>query len=325
MKRIILSGAAALLSLGLASGASAQGSDWPVKPLTLIVPFGPGSSPDTMARVVAEEAGQTLKQSIVVQNKPGASGNLGTDLIAKAKPDGYTFGVSITGPLVNNTVIYKHLPYNPSTDLTPLTLAVHQYNVLVVPANSPIKSLADLVAEMKKPGAKLNFPSTGAGTVSHLAVELLLDRVGGKALHVPYKSSPDAVTSLISGDTSFAALPPVAVMPMIKDGRLRAIAAVSAKRLSFLPDTPTVAELGYPGVEGSGWIGFVAPAGIPADVKARLNAALTKALASPEVSQRLKTMYMEAAPTSPEAFGQYMTDELQRWAPLIKRLNLAES
>ena len=325
MKKIILCGAAVLLSLGLASGASAQVSDWPSKPLSLIVPFGPGSSPDTMARVVAEEAGQTLKQSIVVQNKPGASGNLGTDLIAKAKPDGYTFGVSITGPLVNNTVIYKHLPYNPSTDLTPLTLAVHQYNVLVVPANSPIKSLADLVAEMKKPGAKLNFPSTGAGTVSHLAVELLLDRVGGKALHVPYKSSPDAVTSLISGDTSFAALPPVAVMPMIKDGRLRAIAAVSAKRLSFLPDTPTVAELGYPGVEGSGWIGFVAPAGIPADVKARLNAALTKALASPEVSQRLKTMYMEAAPTSPEAFGQYMTDELQRWAPLIKRLNLTEN
>ena len=325
MKKIILCGAAVLLSLGLASGASAQVSDWPSKPLSLIVPFGPGSSPDTMARVVAEEAGQTLKQSIVVQNKPGASGNLGTDLIAKAKPDGYTFGVSITGPLVNNTVIYKHLPYNPSTDLTPLTLAVHQYNVLVVPANSPIKSLADLVAEMKKPGAKLNFPSTGAGTVSHLAVELLLYRVGGKALHVPYKSSPDAVTSLISGDTSFAALPPVAVMPMIKDGRLRAIAAVSAKRLSFLPDTPTVAELGYPGVEGSGWIGFVAPAGIPADVKARLNAALTKALASPEVSQRLKTMYMEAAPTSPEAFGQYMTDELQRWAPLIKRLNLTEN
>lgn len=325
MKKLILSGAAALLSIGLVAGVNAQGVDWPSKPLTLIVPFGPGSSPDTMARIVAEEAGQTLKQSIVVQNKPGASGNLGTDAIAKAKPDGYTFGVSITGPLVNNTVIYKHLPYNPNTDLTPLTLAVHQYNVLVVPANSPIKSLADLVAEMKKPGARLNFPSTGAGTVSHLAVELLLDRVGGKALHVPYKSSPDAVTSLISGDTSFAALPPVAVMPMIKDGRLRAIAAVSAKRLSFLPDTPTVAELGYPGVEGSGWIGFVAPAGIPAEVKARLNAALTKALAAPAVSQRLKTMYMEAAPTTPEAFGQYMADELQRWAPLIKRLNLTEN
>jgi len=326
MKSFALRSLAALLSFGLVAGASAQGTDWPAKqPLTLIVPFGPGSSPDTMARAVAEEAGKTLQQTIVVQNKPGASGNLGTDAIAKAKPDGYTFGVSITGPLVNNTVIYKNLPYKPATDLTPLTLAVHQYNVLVVPANSPIKSLADLVAEMKKPGAKLNFPSTGAGTVSHLAVELLLDRVGGKALHVPYKSSPDAVTSLLSGDTTFAALPPVAVMPMVQDGRLRAIAAVSAKRLSFLPDTPTVAELGYPGVEGSGWIGFVAPAGIPADVKTRLNAALTQALASPAVGQRLKTMHMEAAPTSPEAFGQYMAEELQRWSPLIKRLNLAEN
>lgn len=316
---------AALFSAGLMTPAVAQEAAWPARQaLTLIVPFGAGSSPDTMARVVAEEAGKTLKQTIVIQNRPGASGNLGTDQIAKAKPDGYTFGVSITGPLVNNTVIYKNLPYNPATDITPLTLAVHQYNVLVVPANSPVKNLADLVAQMKKPDAKLNFPSTGAGTVSHLAVELLLDRVGGKALHVPYKSSPDAVTSLLGGDTNFAALPPVAVMPMIKDGRLRAIAAVAAKRLSFLPEVPTVAEQGYPGVEGSGWIGFVAPAGVPADIKTKLNAALTKALASPEVGQRLKTMYMEPAPTTPDEFGQYMREELQRWSPLIKRLNLTE-
>ena len=324
MNRIVRGSAAALLSVGLLGAALAQG-DWPSKPLTLVVPFGPGSSPDTMARAVAEEAGKTLKQSIVVQNKPGASGNLGTDFIAKAKPDGYTFGVSITGPLVNNTVIYKNLPYNPFTDLTPLTLAVHQYNVLVVPATSPVKNLADLVAEMKKPGAKLNFPSTGSGTVSHLAVELLLDKVGGKALHVPYKSSPDAVTSLLGGDTQFAALPPVGVMPMIQEGRLRAIAAVSAKRLAFLPNLPTVAEQGYPGVEGSGWIGFVAPAGLPADVRTQLNSALTKALAAPDVLQRLKTMNMEAAPTTPDAFGQYMSEELQRWSPLIKRLNLIEN
>ncbi len=324
-RRLVLGGMAALCSTALLTPAMAQEAAWPTKqPLTLIVPFGPGSSPDTMARVIAEEAGKTLKQAIVIQNRPGASGNLGTDQIAKAKPDGYTFGVSITGPLVNNTVIYKNLPYNPVTDITPLTLAVHQYNVLVVPASSPVKNLADLVVEMKKPNAKLNFPSTGAGTVSHLAVELLLDRVSGKALHVPYKSSPDAVTSLLSGDTNFAALPPVAVMPMIRDGRLRPIAAVAAKRLSFLPEVPTVAEQGYPGVEGSGWIGFVAPAGLPADVKTKLNAALTKALASPAVGERLKTMYMEPAPMTPDEFGQYMREELQRWSPLIKRLNLAE-
>ena len=324
MRKLVLRGLATCLSLGLLAAASAQAA-WPDKPLTLIVPFGPGSSPDTMARVVAEDAGKTLQQSIVVQNRPGASGNLGTDQIAKAKPDGYTFGVSITGPMVNNTVIYKNLPYNPVTDLTPITLGVHQYNVLVVPATSSIKTLADLVVEMKKPDAKLNFPSTGAGTVSHLAVELLLDRAGGKALHVPYKSSPDAVTSLLSGDTQFAALPPVAVMPMIQDGRLRPIAAVSAKRLAFLPNLPTVAEQGFPGVEGSGWIGFVAPAGIPDDVRTKLNAAITKALASPDVLQRLKIMNMEAAPTTPEAFGKYMGEELQRWSPLIKRLNLSEN
>lgn len=325
MKKIVLSGLVALISAGAMIGVNAQSANWPTKqPLTLIVPFGPGSSPDTMARAVAEEAGKTLQQTIVIQNKPGASGNLGTDAIAKAKPDGYTFGVSITGPMVNNTVIFKNLPYSPVTDLTPLTMGVHQFNVLVVPADSPYKTLGDLVVEMKKPDSKLNFPSTGAGTVSHLAVELLLDRAGGKALHVPYKSSPNAVTSLLGGDTAFAALPPVAVMPMIQAGRLRALAAVSAKRLAFLPDVATTAELGYPGVEGSGWIGFIAPAGIPADVKARLNDALTKALSSPELSQRLKSMYMDASPTTPEAFGQYMGEELKRWSPLIQRLNLAE-
>lgn len=326
MKKWISSSLAAVISLGLAAASTAVNAqgEWPSKPLTLIVPFGAGSSPDTMARAVAEEASKTLKQTIVVQNKAGASGNVGTNLIAKAKPDGYTFGVSITGPLVNNTVIYKDLPYNPKTDIAPLTLAVHQYNVLVVPANSPIKDFPDLIALMKKGDNRLNFPSTGAGTVSHLAVELLLDRTGGKAQHVPYQSSPAAVTSLLAGDTNFAALPPVAVMPMIQDGKLRAVAAVSAKRLSFLPNVPTVTELGYPGVEGSGWIGFVAPAGMPDQVSVKLSSALTQALSAPEVTQRLKTMFMEPAPNTPQQFGAYMDDELKRWKPLIERLNLSE-
>ena len=171
MKKLLWGGVAAVLALGAAVHAHAADA-WPAKPLTLVVPFGAGSSPDIMARIVGEEAAKTLRQSIIVQNKPGASGNLGTDVIAKAKPDGYTFGVSITGPMVNNAVIYKNLPYNPQTDLTPLSMGVHQYNVLVVAANSPIRSLADLVAESQKPNARLNFPSTGAGTAATMSVSI---------------------------------------------------------------------------------------------------------------------------------------------------------
>ena len=159
---------------------------------------------------------------MVVENKPGASGNIGTFAIANAKPDGYTFGVSITGPLVNNTLLFNKLPYAPATDLSPLTLAVHQPNVLVVPAKAGIDNIGQLLEALKQNPDKYNFPSPGAGTVSHLAVELLLQRIGARATHVPYPSSPAALTSLLSGDTQFAALPPIAVMSMVKDGRLKA-------------------------------------------------------------------------------------------------------
>lgn len=299
--------------------------DWPAaQPIELIVPFGPGSSPDTMARKVAEHAGEALGQTIVIQNKPGASGNLGTNLIAKAKPDGYTFGVSITGPMVNNTILYSDLPYDPVTDLDPLTLAVHQYNVLVVPEASPMKSFQDLLDALKDPENDFNFPSTGAGTVSHLSVELLLEHTGGNAVHVPYASSPKAVTSLIAGDTDFSALPPIAVMPMVKDERLRALATVSAERLDFLPDVPTVNEFDdLSGIEGSGWMGFVAPAGMPEDIKTRLTQALRDALNDDDIKAHLKNQYMEAVGNSPEEFRQYMDDDLERWGPLIKRLDLS--
>ena len=321
MRKILRASLLAVLPLAMAVSA-VQAADWPTKPLTLIVPFGPGSSPDTMARVIAEQASDTLGQPIVVQNKPGASGNLGTAAIAKAKPDGYTFGVSITGPMVNNTVLYSDLPYDPKKDIDPLTLGVHQHNILVVPGNSPIKSFDDLLKAMKSQDKPYNFPSTGAGTVSHLSVELLLERTGGKAVHVPYASSPAAVTSLLSGDTDFAALPPISVMPMIKDGRLRALAVVSKTRMSFLPDTPTIEELGVPGIEGSAWIGFVVPAGIPADIKKKLEDALIGSINTPTVKERLASQYMEPAADGPQAFRQYMDDEYKRWEPLIKRLNL---
>lgn len=309
------------LGVGLASTA-ALAEEWPSRPISLVVPFGAGSSPDTMARKVAEYASKKLGQPIVVENKPGASGNLGTGYIARAKPDGYTFGTSITGPMVNNTLIYDDLPYDPKQDLIPLTLAVHQYNVIVVRDDSPLESFDDLLEALKDQDNDFNFPSTGAGTVSHLSIELILDETGGNAVHVPYSSSPEAVTSIIAGDTDFAALPPVTVVPMVRDGRLRALATVSAERLSFLPDTPTVNEFGMSGVEGSGWIGFVAPAGVPDEIRDQLSDVLREALQSPEIVENLTNQFMEPVGNSPEEFGQYMDDELERWGPLITRLEI---
>ncbi|MFA7680785.1 MAG: tripartite tricarboxylate transporter substrate binding protein, partial [Pigmentiphaga sp.] len=212
---------ALVLSLGALHGlAAAADANWPSKPIRVIVPFGPGSSPDVVARIVTDQASKSLGQTIVVENRPGASGNIGTQAIARAAPDGYTFGVSITGPMVNNTVLMKDLPYDPFTELAPLTLAVHQPNVIVVPKQSGITKVEELLKLLKDKPDQLNFPSPGAGTVSHLSVELMLQRVGSTAVHAPYPSSPAAMTSLISGDTQFAALPPIAVMPLVNDGRL---------------------------------------------------------------------------------------------------------
>lgn len=302
--------------------AAATAQAWPTQPFKLVVPFGPGSSPDQVARIVGEKAASLLGQTVVVENRPGASGNIGTYAIANAKPDGYTFGVSITGPLVNNTLLFSNLPYDPRKDLAPLTLAVHQPNVLVVPASSGITDINQLLEALKKSNDTYNFPSPGAGTVSHLAVELLLQRIGAKAVHVPYPSSPAALTSVLSGDTQFAALPPIAVMPMVKDGRLKALAVTSSQRSAQLPDIPTLAEVGVPGIEGSAWIGFVAPAGLDADVQKKLSDALIAAVKDPEVARRLQGQFMDPVGNTPAEFAAYMDEELGRWQPLIKALDI---
>ena len=188
--RRIASRALALGLAALAPLAAAHADAWPAQPLKAIVPFGPGSSPDQVARIVGEKAGALLGQTIVIENKPGASGNIGTYAIANAKPDGYTFGVSITGPLVNNTLLFDKLPYAPATDLSPLTLAVHQPNVLVVPATAGIDNIGQLLEALKKNPDKYNFPSPGAGTVSHLAVELMLQQIGARARTCPTRPRP---------------------------------------------------------------------------------------------------------------------------------------
>ncbi|AZY49151.1 ABC transporter substrate-binding protein [Bordetella avium] len=323
MTKIDVRGLAGALALSFAALAPAAHADnWPAQPLKAIVPFVPGSSPDQVARIVSEKAGSILGQTIVVDNQPGAGGNIGTEAIAKAQPDGYTFGVSITGPLVSNTLLFDKLPYDPATDLSPLTLAVHQPSVLVVPASSGIANIGQLLEALKRKPGNVNFASPGAGKVSHLAVELLLQQIGAQATHVPYPSLPAALSSLLSGDTQFGALPPIAVMPMVKDGRLNALALTSSKRSSVLPEIPTLAEVGVPGIEGSAWIGFVIASTVPADIQKKISDALIEAIRDPEVTQRLQAQLMDPVGSKPAEFRVYMDEERKRWEPLITKLGI---
>ncbi|AFK62584.1 hypothetical protein TKWG_12020 [Advenella kashmirensis WT001] len=305
-----------------ASQAHADESKWPEHSLKLIVPFGPGSTPDQIARIIAGSAEKKLGRTIVIENKAGAGGNIGTNLVAKAKPDGYTFGISITGPLVNNQFIYNNLPYEPEKDLAPLTMAVTQPNVIVVTKQSGIKTLKELISKIQAEPDKLNFATSGNGTGSHLSIELMLQAVNGKATAVPYPSSPAALNSLIAGDTQFTALAPIAVLPLVKEGRLVALAQTSAQRNSSLPDIPTVSEAGAPGIEGAAWSGFVISSKVPIAIRNMLTDALLTALRDPEVGKQLKAIYMDPIPSTPEAFRDYMNQEKARWKPLIEKLNL---
>ena len=308
-------------SLGLlllvATGVRAQ--DYPNHPVRVIVPFAAGSTPDVFARIVGEKVGQALKQALVIENRAGAGGNVGTDMIAKATPDGYTIGVSITGPLVNNTVLYKKLPYDPFRDLAPITLGVHQPNVIAVAPTLNVNNMQELFALLKKNPGKYNYASIGAGSLSHLSMELIKAKTGTFVVHIPYSSSPAAVTSVIAGDTQIASLAPLAIMPQVQAGRLKALAISTPQRSPLLPGIPTFREAGILDVEATAWIGVVAPARTPQPVIDRLNREFVAALKDPVTVEKLKAQYMDPAPMTPAEFAAFMQDELKRWGPVIRR------
>ena len=324
MKSVIrLAMQALLTTLAAAAVAAAAGTamaqDYPTRPLRLIVPFGPGSTPDVFARIVAEKASQGLKQPIVIENRVGAGGNVGTDAIAKAAPDGYTFGVSITGPLVNNSVLFKSLPYDPFKDLAPITFGVHQPNVIAVAPSLNVNSMQELFALLKKNPGKYNYASIGAGSLSHLSMELIKAKTGTFIVHIPYASSPAAVTSVIAGDTQIASLAPLAIMPQVQAGRLKALAISTPQRSPLLPNIPTFREAGILDVEATAWIGVVAPAKTPPAIIERLNRELTAAMQDPAVAEKLRAQYMDPRPGSPTEFAAFMQEELKRWGPVIRR------
>jgi tripartite-type tricarboxylate transporter receptor subunit TctC len=307
---------AALLA-GPWTTARAQG-EYPSRPVKIVVPFAAGSTPDVFARIVGDRAAQGLKQPVVIENRPGAGGNLGTDVVAKAAPDGYTIGASITGPLVNNTVLYKRMPYDPFKDLAPITFGVHQANVLAVSPSLGVNTLKELMDLLRRNPGKYNYASIGVGSLSHLSVEMLKNLTNSYVVHIPYASSPAAVTSVLQGDTQIISLAPLAVMPQVQAGKLKALAVSTARRVPQLPSLPTFREAGVP-LDGSAWIGLVAPAATPAPIIDRLNREFVAAMRDPATNEKLKAQYMEAEPGTPQQFAAFMREELAKWGPVIQR------
>ena len=309
------------LPLGFTSG-TLLAQQWPTGPVHLIVPFASGSTPDLLARIVGERLGARLGQPFVVENKAGASGNIGTNAIAKAAPDGQTVGVSIAGPLAVNALLYKRMPYDASRELEPITVAATQPAVLVTSGKLAAVNVNDLLAQLRKNTGKYSFSSMGAGTASHLAMEALSARTTANLVHVPYQGSGAAVTAIISGEVELGVLPAAAVMPHVKSGRLKAMAVASAKRSTLLPELPTLAEVGVPEVQADAWIGFVVPARTPPDITNRLRGAIVQIMSEPAVQEKLRAQYMEPVANTSAEFRKMLAAEVARWKPVIEKNNI---
>lgn len=316
MKNIVL----ALLGL-LLLPLSAEAQDWPAKPVKIVVPFGAGSTPDVVARLIADHLQKKLGQPFVIDNKPGASGNIGTDVVAKAAPDGTTIGVSIGGPLAINTLLFSKLPYDPKTDIAAVTQLVTQPSALAVNSSLMVNSVADLVALLKREPGKYNFGSIGNGSLSHLAMEAIALASGTKMVHIPYASSPAAMTAIIRGDVQMGCLPAISVTPHASAGTVKILAVSTAKRSPYLPEIPTLKEAGID-VDADAWMGMIAPAHTPEPVIAAIQREVVEALGTAAVRDKLATQLMEPVGNSPAEFRARIDGEIARWAPVIAAANV---
>ena len=306
------------VGFGLASSAFA----WPDKPVTIIVPFPPGGSTDTLARAIAPGLQAQLGQNFVVDNKPGATGTIGAGLVKRAPADGYTLFVSSLGPFVIAPHLYKSVPYDPNQDFDLLTVAVQAPNVLVVPATSPHKTVADVIGALKAQPDKMSFASSGAGSSDHLTAELFWQQSGTKGVHVPYKGGAPAITDLLGGqvDASFQNIN--AIIQQVRAGKLRALAITSAGRSPLLPEVPTLAEAGVKGADVYSWQAVAAPKGLPEDVKKKLHAALIASLNTAEVKEKFVSVGFEVVANTPEQFATFQKAEFDRWKQLIQERNI---
>jgi tripartite-type tricarboxylate transporter receptor subunit TctC len=288
------------------------------EPIKLVVPFPPGGGTDTVARVLADKLRVATGWTLIIDNKPGAGGNIGMDAVAKAKADGYTLGMGQTANLAINPSLYPKMPYDAHKDFVPVAVGAKQPVVLVVRADAPYKTVAELVTAAKANPRQLTMASAGNGTVGHLTGELFAKQAGFQHVHVPYRGAGPATTDLLGGQVAYYFGTPEAVSSFIKAGKLRALAVSSGKRLPILPDTPTIAEAGYKGFETGDWKMLVAPAGTPADIVARLNGEVNKSLAKPETIGRLLAVGSLPGGGTPQQAAQLLLAEQQRWGAVVR-------
>ncbi|HTS21999.1 MAG TPA: tripartite tricarboxylate transporter substrate binding protein [Casimicrobiaceae bacterium] len=309
---------AVLFGALVAIAACASAQPYPNKPIRLVVPFPPAGTTDILAREVGQRLTEVLGQSVVIDNRPGAGGNIGSDLVAKSAPDGYTLLMATVGTHAINASLYSRMPYDHIRDFAPIVLVAGVPNVLEVTPSLPVHSVADLIKLAKEKPGQLNFASSGSGTSIHLSGELFKAMAGVDMTHVPYKGSAPALTDLMAGQVQlmFDNLP--SSLQQIKAGRLRAIAVTSAQRAPALPDVPTIAESGLPGYEASAWFGLVAPAGTPPAVIARINAAVNDWLHTPQAAEKLLAQGAVADGGTPEQFAAHIRAETDKWAKVVK-------
>jgi tripartite-type tricarboxylate transporter receptor subunit TctC len=305
-------------ALGAALVLASPAFAWPDKQVTLVVPFPPGGSTDTIARQLAAQMQAKLGQTFIVENKAGATGTIGAGQVKRAPADGYTLLVSSLGPYVIAPHLIKSVPYDATKDFDLLTVAVQAPNVLVVPAASPLKSVADVLAELKKNPGKMTFASSGNGSSDHLTVELFWQQTGTSGVHVPYKGGAPAISDLLGGvvDASFQNIN--AVVQHINAGKLRALAVTGGQRSALLPQVPTLSEAGVKNADVYSWQAVAAPKGLPADVKAKIHAALVAALNDPTVKPKLTDVGFEIVANTPEQFQQFQAAEFARWKQVIE-------
>jgi len=312
---------AAGLAAALPGSARAQSADaWPSRPISYVVPFTPGGSTDVIGRLLAQKLAEALGQPVVVDNKPGAAGAVGASYVAKARADGYTlFGGTISTHAINAS-LYKNLPYDPVKDFEPISLVAFLPNVLIVDPNLGVRSVAELIALLRKDPAKRTFASSGAGTSTHLAGEMLGDMIGVKLTHIPYKGTPPAMLDVSSGQVTFMFDQITAALPLVQAGKLRLLAVTTAKRMALAPELPTMAEAGVPGFEMASWQAVYGPKNLPPAISQRLAAEITRILQQPEVRDKLTNQLgMEVVAGSPAQLAALMQKEIPRWGELVRK------